>query len=53
MSLAANSIDEKKISQFYEQVHRHVIMDEIIDIRTNGNRVSKDDSFVTLRSGAK
>ena len=53
MSLAANSIEENVFSQFYEQVHRHVIMDEIIDIRTNGNRVSKDDSFVTLRSGAK
>ena len=28
-------------------------MDGIIDLRTNGTQVSKDDAFVTLRSGVK
>ena len=36
-----------------EQGYRHVIMDEIIDLRTDGTQCIQDDSFDTLISGAK
>ena len=39
--------------QVAEQGHHHVIMYEIIDLRTNRTQVSKGDVFFTLRSGAK
>ena len=38
--------------QVEEQGHRHVIMDEIIDLRTDRTQVIKGNVFVTLRSGA-
>ena len=53
MSLAVNAISENMFDQVDEQRHCHVIMDEIIDIRTDVTQVRKYDAFVTLRSGAK
>ena len=53
MALTVNSIAEKMLAQVDEQGHRHIIMDEIIDIYNTGTQVRKDDVFVTLRSGAK
>ena len=53
MSLAENVIAENIFYQVDEQVHRHVIMDEFIDLRTNWAQASKDDVFVTLRYGDK
>ena len=53
MSLAENEISENMFDQVDEQGHRHVIMDKLFDLRTNGNQVRKDDAFITLRSGAK
>ena len=53
MSLSANTIVENIFSQVDEHGYRYVIMDEIIDLCTDGTQVSKGDAFVTLKYGAK
>ena len=53
MSLAENAIAENMFAQVDEQGNFHVIMDEIINLCTNGTQVRKDNAFVALRAGAK
>ena len=50
-ALAANHIAENLFSQIDDDGHRQVLLDEIIDHRTNGQEVKQQDAFVTLRNG--
>ena len=52
-AMAANAIAENMFAQIDEEGHRHVLMDEIIDHRTNGKQVMQQDAFLTTRSGTK
>ena len=40
-------------SQVNDEGHRHVLLDSIIDMRTDGSQILKRDVFVTLKSVAK
>ena len=53
MSLAANTIEENMLAKVNEQGNSHIIIDEIIDLRTDGTQVRKDDALITLKSVAK
>ena len=52
-SLSANMIAENLFAQVDEEGNRMVLLDEIIDHRTNGKEVMQQDAFVKTSSGAK
>ena len=52
-SLAANTIAENLFSQVDPEGNRHVLFDEIIDHRRNGNEVKMEDAFVTTKTGTR
>ena len=52
-ALTANLIAQNMFSQVNDEGHRHVLLDSIIDMRTDGSQILKRDAFVTLKSGAK
>ena len=52
-ALTANLIAQNMFSQVNDEGHRHVLLDSIIDMRTDGSQILKRDAFITLKSGAK
>ena len=52
-ALTANLIAQNMFSQVNDEGHRHVLLDSIIDMRTDGSQILKRDAFVTLKNGAK
>ena len=52
-ALTANLIAQNMFSQVNDEGHRHVLLDSIIDMRTDGPQIPKRDAFVTLKNGAK
>ena len=40
-------------SQVDDEGHRHVLLDSIIDMRTDGSQILKRNAYVTLKSGVK
>jgi hypothetical protein len=52
-SMAANAIAENLFSQIDDEGNRHVLFDEIADHRTNGKQITRQDAFVTTRTGTK
>ena len=52
-SLSANVIAQNLFAQVDEEGHRHVLLEDIIDHRTDGSEVKQADAFVTSKSGAK
>ena len=50
-SLAANAIAETLFAQVDPEGNRHVLFSEIIDHRTNGKEIRKDDAFVVTKMG--
>ena len=45
-SLSANAIAINMFSQVYEEGNRHVLLDEIVDHRTDGTELKQHDSFI-------
>lgn len=52
-ALAANIIAENMFAQVDEEGRRHLMLDSIIDLRTNGDQVEQKDAFVTSSNGVK
>ena len=52
-SLAANAIAENLFSQIDDEGNRHVMLEEIIDHRTNGTEVKQQDAFIVNKSGTR
>ena len=52
-ALSANLIAENIFSQVDEEGNRSVLLDEIVDVRTDGTQVLQQDAFVTTSSGTQ
>lgn len=52
-ALAANVIAENMFAQVDEEGRRHMMLDSIVDMRTNGDQVEQKDAFVTSSNGVK
>ena len=52
-ALFANLIAQNMFSQVDDEGHRHVLLDSIIDMRTDGSQILKRNAYVTLKSGVK
>ena len=52
-SLTANSIAQNMFAQVDEEGNRHVILDSIIDYRTNGNELQEHDAYITSKNGGR
>ena len=52
-SLVANNIAENMFAQVDQEGNCHVLLDEIIDYRVDGQEVKQQDAFITMRSGTK
>ena len=52
-SLAANTIAIHLFAQVDQEGHRHVILDHIIDHRTDGSALSKEDGFLKSKNGGR
>jgi hypothetical protein len=52
-SLAANVIAENLYSQVDSEGNHHVLFSDIIDHRTNGKQLSKDDALIMTSIGTK
>ena len=52
-ALSANLSAENMFAEIYEEVNRHVLMDEKIDHRFNETAVNNQDAFVNTSSGTK
>ena len=52
-SLTANYIAENLFAQVDDEGNRHVLMNEIIDYRTNGTELKQQDAFITTKTGTK
>ena len=50
-SLAANYIVEILFSQIDDDGNRQVLMNKIIDYRTNGTKLKQQDAFITTKTG--
>ena len=50
-AMTANLITENLLAQVDEEGHRQLLLDEIIDHRTNGNEIAKNDGFITMPNG--
>ena len=52
-SLTANAIAQNLFAQVDEEGNRHVLMDEIVDHRTDGTAVTQQEAFVTTKTGTR
>ena len=52
-SLTANSIAQNMFAQVDEEGNRHVILDSIIDYRTNGKEVQEQNAFIKSKNGGR
>ena len=52
-SLSANYIAENVFAQVDQEGNRQVLLNEIIDYCTTGNKVRQQDTFITTRTGTK
>jgi len=52
-AMAANAIDQNLFAQVDAEGNRHVLFDEIIDHRTDGQEVKQQDVFLTTKSGTR
>ena len=52
-SLSANLIAQHLFSQVDDEGHRHVLLDEIIDYKTDDTAIDKADAFVTMSNGVQ
>ena len=52
-SLAANYIAENLFAEIDNEGNRQVLMNEIIDYRTNGTELKQQDKFITTKTGTK
>ena len=52
-SLVANYIAENLFTQIDDEGNRQVLMNEIIDYRTNGTELKPQDAFITTKTGTK
>ena len=52
-SLAANYIAENLFAQVDDDGNRQVLINEIIDYRTNGKKLKQQDAFITTKTGTK
>ena len=52
-SLVANYIAENLFAQIDDDGSRQVLMNEIIDYRTNGTELKQQDAFITTKTGTK
>ena len=52
-SLTANYIAENLFAQVDDEGNRHVLMNEIIEYRTNGTKLKQQDAFITTKMGTK
>ena len=52
-SLAANYIAENLFAQVDDEGNRQVLMNKIIDYRTNGTKLMQQDAFITTKMGTK
>ena len=52
-SLSAKAIAENLFSQVDEEGHRHVLFDSIIDHRTTGKEIKRQDAYVVSSNGGK
>ena len=52
-SLAANYIAENLFAQIDDEGNFQVLMNEIIDYRTNGTELKQQDAFITTKMGTK
>ena len=50
-TLASNIISENLLAQIYEEGHRQLLLDEIINYRRNNDAVHKSDAFVDTSTG--
>ena len=51
LALAANLIAENLFAHVDEEGNRSVLLDKIIDVRTDGTQVLQQDALVTTSSG--
>ena len=51
--VTANTIAENLFSQVDDEGNRHVLIDSIIDSRTDGNEITSDNSFILSPNGGK
>ena len=52
-SLVANYIVENLFAQVDDEGNRQVLLNEIIDYRTNGTKLKQQDAFITTKTGTK
>ena len=52
-SLTANTIAENIFSQVDDEGNRHVLLDAIVDHRTDGTEIKQDESFITSANGGR
>ena len=52
-SLVANYIAENLFAEIDDEGNRQVLMNEIIDYRTNGTELKQQDAFITTKTGTK
>ena len=52
-ALSANIIAQNMFAQVDEEGNRHVLLDEIIDFRTNGKEIRQQDAFIKSNNGAQ
>jgi hypothetical protein len=52
-AMTANAITENLFAQVDQDGHRQLLLDEVIDYRSTKDAVSKEDGFITARSGNK
>ena len=51
--MAANVISENLFAQVYQEGNRFLLIDAIIDTRTNGTQTLQQDVFIITKSGDK
>ena len=52
-ALSTNIIAENLFSQIDEDGHRQAILDQIVDVRTDGTNVPESEAFVTSKNGSR
>ena len=52
-SLAANAIAENMFAQVDDEGNRFVMLESIVDHRTDGNEIKKDDAFIMSHNGGR
>ena len=52
-SLSANAIAENMFAQIDDDGNRFALLDDIVDHRVDGTQISKEDAFITSKSGGR